>query len=462
MSLTRLDYDTLSQIISYVHSTQTVLYLDLTCRAMRHAVIPFLFRRVSCRSLKHLYAVERTIVAEDSLAGAAVRHLKLALDLTGGSGQAACFTKAASRIIERSKDLLSLLVIDFPVYEPRLLRAVGSLAQLHRLEMRNCGSLEQLRGLGGLVHLKIHASNDSISVTSGLWDIVLNSRDTLQELVVIGNAQWNLQSPSDPFAPSADGTVCVWPHLHTLRIPNTTLRGHPNLVASFPSARCLALSAAQTRKLEKTPDYYILSRLELIEGNLGLVKLALAAGANPRRIVVAESLSAEDVSQISKRLPPSVRSLHLHFGEKPPPECFEQLTNNAPNITFLSFSLVLGRHIRNLTSTMKNIMRAVSCLPLSYLRVSVTVDRSRGNRLVGGRDFLQSFPGSQFLPLAIASFPELRVVSLDWTTSYSYWYPKRLDWKKTMGNGPGAFGRISEEDGIRWMERYDWERDESL
>ncbi|KDQ06799.1 hypothetical protein BOTBODRAFT_235086 [Botryobasidium botryosum FD-172 SS1] len=79
-----LNYDTLSTIASKL-SANTLLNLTLTCRTMQHFIIPeFLYARV-CLSLKEntqpkliqLESFYRSITADGSMAGDAVRHLEL-------------------------------------------------------------------------------------------------------------------------------------------------------------------------------------------------------------------------------------------------------------------------------------------------------------------------------------------------------------------------------------------------
>ncbi|KDQ18855.1 hypothetical protein BOTBODRAFT_184702 [Botryobasidium botryosum FD-172 SS1] len=454
--LARLDYDILFILLSEIDSPQTLLYLAVASRAMRDLIIPrFLFASVSCTSPDQLFAFERSLIVGDSMAGDAVRHLNLDLN--------AAFAGTAANIVERLNNLQSVVVSGYWCHKPRMLKTIASRPRLRSLELaeRFLYSLEALRKLKGLVRLKIDHARLPISPESDLGNILSNSRDTLQELSVDCRL-WDFPPPF-PDSENRSGKEWVWPYVHTLNCVHGVPE-NPAFTRSFPSVRFFVPMVHKADWLQQPCNSHFVCRLESFEGSLNDMECARAAGAQLRRAVVSPgALSAADGLKSESYFSSRLRSLDLHL-ENSSPECLERLLDVAPNLTFLKLSLSIERRgLKAMISTLNQILRCISLLYLSYLRIGVRIT-ARGHSAAGQKDFVRTYPELRFIPLVDDLFPDLRAVSLDWTSSHSTWSAQRLDWKKTVDDeGTCRLQAVSNRDGIKWMEYYDWAwRDEVL
>ncbi|KDQ18854.1 hypothetical protein BOTBODRAFT_52081 [Botryobasidium botryosum FD-172 SS1] len=240
---------------------------------------------------------------------------------------------------------------------------------------------------------------------------------------------------------------------------------NPTFAQSFPSVRSFVPAIHKAHWLKQPCNSRFVGQLESLEGPLNAMEYARTAGAKLRRAVVFPgALSAEDGSKLNTYFSSHLRSLHLELEEDPSPGCLEHLLDVTPNLAFLSFSINTGP-LEALITNLNQILRFVSLLPLLYLSIRVRM-RDRDDYVVGQKDFVRrdTYPESEFIPLVSEAFPDLRAVSLDWTPRYSAWLDPKLHWKRSVdGEGVYRLQAVSESDGVKWMEYYDWAwRDELL
>lgn len=315
MALSRLDDDTFSLVLSMLKQS-ALLALALTSRSMRNRIIPrFLFAHVvlPCNSPEKLRAFFDCVMAKGSMAGSAVRHLEIDTYNINTTGFDYSFADALCKLgCLRSLVVKGLLEHLLPQSSGTLV--LFSMTDLQSIDIRQCtkNSLGLIRDLRRLRRIRITSplwttnsyERPTIAEGSALADILLNSRETLEELSLT-IIPWK-----DDFSRSLRSRNLSFDNLHTLSLNLLSLNDiGVDLTYLFPSARFVSLIGMEGGESYRVADpcsHLFLSRLESLKGALPYLQAAVVAGA---RLFYADircnaSFTPADFSQ-------SIRSLRL-------------------------------------------------------------------------------------------------------------------------------------------------------
>ncbi|KDQ19675.1 hypothetical protein BOTBODRAFT_51999 [Botryobasidium botryosum FD-172 SS1] len=249
VSLTELDYETLSALLLNFSTCSSLFSLALTCRTLRNTIIPkFLYARPTLPdNERRIASFCNTILAQDAAAGDAVRHLAIP------------FGYASLPWGQALAKMPSLCSVDFDLEDvvevnPSLPKSISAMTHLTSLSLGFLPGDDVLEFLRDLRPLQCLVANGSpsyhITSESPLGDLLLRSRDTLVELQ-LNSFTWNF----DPRSASDCGDRSfIWPRIHTLLIGMAYANYSFSLPLAFPSTRHLVLPPSQ----EAAPDHPVL------------------------------------------------------------------------------------------------------------------------------------------------------------------------------------------------------------
>lgn len=335
--LARLNYDTLFHILSHLNTRRSLLYLALTCRKMRDVVIPeFLYAHVEFGLGEGIEQLEllrissfcKAVTSAQTTAGDAVRHIILKLDpqlFSTWRNAVGCMRNLDSlNVAPNYVDVLTIPIL------------LDQKPKLRHLTISGCylDTPYSLPGdLGGLRSIAIHDTNiPQIKLTrdSSLGNVLLNSRQTLQELR-LPSIEWGLDTP----AGVSDDTLgdLIWPHVHSLDLYLVRVSGGSafTLSHSFPSTLHFTNRCWYHDPI-KTPFG---SRLRSLRGYLRDLQCISAAGSRLSRANLSQTLLFPHNIKYLQYLSSNLRSLSVRAHDQYTPDFLEELVVTTPLLSYL-------------------------------------------------------------------------------------------------------------------------------
>ncbi|KDQ15845.1 hypothetical protein BOTBODRAFT_274006 [Botryobasidium botryosum FD-172 SS1] len=357
MSLvTQLNFDILSAIYTMLDA-RSLLPLAITSRFVRDTIIPqFLYVRVRLKTESSARSFYHCLLSGGTAVGCVVRYFELSFLIEGWSCEEFPSLEVAGMLAEMLEQMSQLRSVklalhgDLLSYTPRIYKALVSQTSLrdlilnypfgHTFPPPPLPPFRDLRDLKSLRSFHAIFSPHTAVVVSSQSDfgaILLNSRNTLEELT-LPRLRWGFEIPTPGLQPShasVGGDPVSWPRVRRLSVgPLDNL----DLSCTFPSARYFSARNSISSLLGESSNQPFFARLESMEGLIGDLKSALAAGAALRRIAINNLTEVDDFRDL---LTPRLHSLRLNMQASfhAPSDYFDSLAEMAPSLKFLRIAL---------------------------------------------------------------------------------------------------------------------------
>ncbi|KDQ14324.1 hypothetical protein BOTBODRAFT_55485 [Botryobasidium botryosum FD-172 SS1] len=446
-SMARLNDDVFSTICSFLKTRHSLLNLALTCKAFNTIIIPkFLYARLEFENVFSSAGaeIESAVTFFDAIRrresfGHAVRHVQIPcsenLDLHW------------SDTLPKMRNLRSI-EIDRSDTPPALLKTISTLSRLHTLSLSPCAG-ESIEPLRGIRLRKLNANftgRYNLTPDSALGEILLSSRDTLNELALSG-ISWRFVGPSIPMGVLRDNGDPIWPHVTWLIMLRLSDDSPVNLTYHFPSVIRFETRGTVTT-MDQSYNQPFFAGLRSLEGEIGYLKLIERLGAHTKlqhaHIDTAKIFANTQLNSLP--LPSTLRSLTLNLNAHSEFQRgrLGRLAAICPKVIFFSLNCGISHGGMCVDSLLAAILTHLSGLPLQCLCLQL-----------GDSYDAHSTPGDRqedmdmFARLARRNFPTLRFTCVTLLSNDSIHH----DMRRLIDD---ELSEVPQEDGFDYIEYYEW------